>query len=259
MPHDRRNLLLSALSVVAAGALLASPAFADDGRGGGGRSGGGGDSHDGRAATTTTTTTTATVTVNAPQPRDNRGRDNDDHAAVTTTPVATPQVQVRVEHENEEAAEHQALPAVVSPSIVNIDNRGHDGDDDDGANRGPGNAEDRGPLTVNDLVTALNNQVAALTNAPTVADVDNDDAAAAVGVEHLRVVSLSTLTASLSAADATTITNTVNANTGGVQSFLSGGSTNAMAIDSALSSVGIAQSSVLAILGSGDRLLIVTA
>jgi hypothetical protein len=242
MFRNTRQLLLTAMSVCAACALLATPAFADDDKRGGGRSGGGGgggDDQRGRVTTTTTTTTTAV------QRRDDRGR-GDDKPVVNAAPQA---VQVRVEHEDE----HQNPGAVVTTVVDN---------------RGPGNAFGRrdhddeeenvvAVATLDDLVAAINNEVAALTNANVAVEVHAEENE--VEVEHLQVINLATLTAGLSAADAATVTSAVNANTSALQSFLASGGANANAIDAALNALGVAPSSVIAIVSNGEQLIAVTA
>jgi hypothetical protein len=262
MSRDKRHLVLTAISVCAACALMATPASADDGKGGGGgRSGGGGGGGDNRGRVTTTTTTSA-----PPAQRDDRGR-GDDHAKPAANPI--PQV-VHVERQAEHEVEHVAAPPVVNVVVDNDrdrDNRGPGNAFDRDDNRGPGNARDRDAddvaavATVNDLVTAINNEVATLTNANAfeVEEPEEVNEANEVEVEHLRVISLASLTAGLSAADAAAITNAVNANTAGLQTFLGSGGANANAIDNALNAAGIAPSSVLAILGDGEHLVVVTA
>jgi hypothetical protein len=272
-----RQKVLITMSICAACALMATPAFADDGRGGGrSASGGGGDNH-------------ARVTTAAPaQPRDDRGR-GDDRPRPAASPAPQP-VHVEREAEHEVEVEHvvvtPAPPPVATPVVVDRDdNRGPgnardrdnafaDRDDNRGPgnafevqddNRGPGNARDRdnddvaNVATVNDLVGAINNQVAALTNANVRLNVENEAEVNEVEVEHLQVISLSNLTAGLSAADATAVTNAVNANTSALQSFLGSGGANSNAIDAALNAIGVAPSGVLTILSDGEHLLAVTA
>jgi hypothetical protein len=257
MPRQRRHLVVTAMTVCAACALLASPASADDGKG---RSSGGGHGGDDHARVTTTTAAPAQPA----QQKDDRGRGND-----ANRPAANPVPQiVHAEHEAEHEVQHVAAPPVLN---LVVDNRGPGNafgrNDED--NRGPGNARDRdnddnvaNVSTLNDLVNAINNQVATLTNATPRFEIENEDElneANAVQVEHLRVISLGTLTAGLSAADATSVTNAVNGNTSALQSFLGSGGANSNAIDAALNAIGVAPSSVLTILSDGEHLLVVTA
>jgi hypothetical protein len=106
---------------------------------------------------------------------------------------------------------------------------------------------------VNALVAALNNQVTALSALSLDPDTDAD-----VDAGRIRVVSLAQLEAGLSSTEASTVTTAVNANTAALQTFLQGGSTNATAINAALTAAGVSASSVQAILARGDRLLVVT-
>jgi hypothetical protein len=215
-------------------------------------------------------TTTSAAPAHPPQPaqpRDDRGR-GDDRNRPAANPV--PPV-VHVEHEAEHQAEHE-VEHVAAPPVLNlvVDNRGPGnafGHDED--NRGPGNALGRenddnvaNVTTVTDLVNAINNQVATLTTATPRLEIENEDElneANEVQVEHLRVVSLGTLTAGLSADDATAVTNAVNANTSALQSFLGCGGSTSNAIDAALNAIGVAPSSALTILSDGEHLLVVTA
>jgi hypothetical protein len=241
MRSSKHRWLLSALSMCAAGALLATPALADDGKsGGGGGSRGGGDDHGGRAVTTTTTTNT---TTNTSRGDGDRGRDN---GAV----VSPATVQVRpaeVEHENdaaEDAAEHAV---VVTPPVTTA------AVDDDDNNRGPGNA--------NELLNQLNNEPTLLNNLTVRNDVDNEDAndaAEAVEAPRINVMTLSALTNGLPTADAAALTTAVNNDKTAVQAFLGGGGANANAIDAALNAANVAPSSVLAILRQDGRLLVIT-
>jgi hypothetical protein len=246
MRSSKHRWLLSALSMCAAGALLATPALADDGKsGGGGGSRGGGDDHGGRAVTTTTTTNT---TTNTSRGDGDRGRDN---GAV----VSPATVQVRpaeVEHEND-AAEDAAEPAVVvTPPMTTAAV-----DDDD--NRGPGNAEDRG-ANLSELLNRLNNEPTLLNNLTVRNDVDNEDAndaAEAVEAPRINIMTLSALIngLNLSATDAAALTTAVNNDTAAVQTFLNSGGANANAIDAALNAAGVAPSGVLAFVRQDGRLL----
>jgi hypothetical protein len=256
MFRQRRHAVLTAISVCAACALLATPAFADEGKGGGGRSSGSGRGGDDHARARTTTAAPAQVI----ERHDDRGR-GDDRPKPAANPV--PQV-VHVEHE----AEHVGAPPVIN-KVVDNSGPGNAFGRQDEDNRGPGNARDRdnndnlpAVITVNDLVNAINNQVAILTNATPRLEIENEDElneANEVEVEHLQVISLSNLTAGLSAADATAVTNAVNANTSALQSFLGSGGANSNAIDAALNAIGVAPSGVLTILSDGEHLVAVTA
>jgi hypothetical protein len=252
MSRHKRQLVATAISVCAACALLATPAFADDGKGGGGRSGGGGGGDNHGHVTTTTITTTAPLVL-----RDDRGR-GDDHPRPALNPI--PQL-VHLELE----AGRVPAAAVVNFLANEHDNRGPGNAFDREDNRGPGNARDRDdeavPATVNDLVVAINNEVAALTNANVVLEVQREFERneAEIEVEHLHVISLSALTAGLSADDAAAITNAVNANKDALQAFLGSGGANSNAIDAALNAINVPPSSVLAILTDGEHVLAVTA
>ena len=120
---------------------------------------------------------------------------------------------------------------------------------------------------VDRFVSALNNQVKLLENQ----DFDDDDQhffkddddgvlAEEAQIEHVRVISLATLTSRLNSASAQRVTNAVNSHTAALQAFLSGGSENATIVDAALADAGVDQSSALAILPFGDdHILVITA
>jgi hypothetical protein len=112
-------------------------------------------------------------------------------------------------------------------------------------------------VNVTPLVTAINNEVTTLSTTSL-----NNDADDAVEANHLQVISLGSLVNGLNATDAAAVTNAVNANTSGLQTFLSGGSANANSIDAALSNAGVSQANVLAIVQTErgvDRLFVITA
>jgi hypothetical protein len=106
------------------------------------------------------------------------------------------------------------------------------------------------------LVAALNNQVAVLSSQATDKHEDENEV---LEVNHVTTVSLATLETGLASADATTVTNAVNANTPALQAFLTGGSANAAAVNNALTAAGITPANVLAILVTDDDVLAVTA
>ena len=127
-------------------------------------------------------------------------------------------------------------------------------------------AEERvvAPNAAAGLIAAINNEVDNLTNREVENEDEDEDENEVEDVEvgQLAVISLGTLEmeAGLSPADATAVTNAVNANSAALQTFLGGTSPLAMALRNALSAAGIAPSNVLAILqGREDRLVIVTA
>lgn len=107
------------------------------------------------------------------------------------------------------------------------------------------------------LVNAINNEVANLMNR----DVEMEDADEVEEVEVGQIVniSLATLETGLSAADATAVTNAVNANSAALQTFLNSGTLQANGIKAALMADNITPANVLAILrGRDDRLIVVT-
>lgn len=131
------------------------------------------------------------------------------------------------------------------PIVVQVHNDG-DNDADDRAQIGKELAQR--------LINAVNNEVATLMNANFA-----DDDSSMVDVQHVHVLSLSSLTSRLNSTDATSVTNAVTANEAALQTFLSSGTTNASAVDTALSQAGVAQASALAIVTLGDdRLLVLT-
>jgi hypothetical protein len=100
------------------------------------------------------------------------------------------------------------------------------------------------------LVNAINNEVTRLSNM----DIDNPDLD-----DMVKSISLSKLETGLTPDEATSVTNAVNANTAALQAFLANGTDEAAAIDGALSDLGIARSSALAILpGRHHRFLVIT-
>jgi hypothetical protein len=140
-------------------------------------------------------------------------------------------------------------------------------DDEDREDRAEDRRENR-PMAigfVDRLVAALNNQVKALErlNPGDNDDVDKDDDDAVLTADadfdHVRTLSLATLTGRLSSANAARVTTAVNANTGALQTFLNGGTDTANAIKAALADAGIAQANALAIFAFGDdHLLVIT-
>lgn len=130
-----------------------------------------------------------------------------------------------------------------------------------GAQQSPGEQEsdfddarhDNRPRVINvtALLTALNNQVAALATTP------GGDDATPFQVEDVQTVSLAGITSRLPAADAQTVASVVNANTSSVQAFLNGGTPGANAIVAALNASGINPGNVLGILPSGDDTLLI--
>ena len=98
------------------------------------------------------------------------------------------------------------------------------------------------------LVKALNNQAAKLS-----AQMSADDDSEGMEVGSVRTLSLAALEKRFSTSDATAVTNAVNANTAAVQTFLTGGSAGAKAVNSALTTAGVSPTSVLAILMNEDR------
>ena len=108
------------------------------------------------------------------------------------------------------------------------------------------------------LVNAINNEVAALMNRDVDEDEDEDEVEE-VEVGKIVTISLATLETGLSAADATAVTNAVNANSTALHNFLNSGTVRANGIDAALMAAGITPASVQAILvGRDDRLIVVT-
>lgn len=120
--------------------------------------------------------------------------------------------------------------------------------------RGDGNAaNDR----VDNLIAAINNEVSRLSNLTFDDDNRADDD---VRTRNVRTISLATLEDGLSSTDAANVTNAVNANSGALQSFLSGGSAQANAIDDGLNAAGISPSSALAIVAlRNGHLVVITA
>lgn len=107
----------------------------------------------------------------------------------------------------------------------------------------------------NALVVALNNQVAMLSSR----EVEVEDADEAPEVARVATLTLAGLEAGLSTADATAVTNAVNANTAAVQAFLNNNTLTANAIKTSLSAAGLNPANVLAVLASEDRLIAITA
>lgn len=237
----KKRWLLSAVSMCAACSLLASPAFADDGHGNGGGGGGGnrgGDDHGGRAAVTTTTTTT-TAPSRGDGNGNGRGRDNGAAVAPATVNVRPAEVHVENEAAKEaaEAAREAAEPAEnVAPAPVTT------------------------PVAVdNDDVQQLLGNVAEMDDDDAAEVAEPAEAAEAPEVHPFQVVSLATLTAGLAPADATAVTNAVNANTAALQAFLNGGTPGATALDAALNAASVNPGSVLAIFRRDGNTIVVTA
>ena len=96
--------------------------------------------------------------------------------------------------------------------------------------------------------------LAAMAAAPVDVDEDEDvDVEDNEAVEEARIVNLSTLTAGLTGADLTAVTNAANADAAGVANFFAAVSPAAMAIKAKLAARGINPASVLAILPRGDE------
>jgi hypothetical protein len=148
---------------------------------------------------------------------------------------------------------------VQSPAQTTVVQRRDDDDENEDEDR-----EERvvvAPNAAAGLIEAINNEVANLMNR----EVENEDEdedeneVEDVNVGQVTVISLGALETGLSAADATAVTNAVNANAGALQTFLGGTNPLAVALRNALTAAGIAPSSVLAILqGREDRLVVVT-
>jgi hypothetical protein len=105
------------------------------------------------------------------------------------------------------------------------------------------------------LVAALNNQVAMLGSR----EVEIEDADEAPEVGAISSLTLAGLETGLSTADATRVTNAVNANTAALQTFLNNNTLTANAIKTTLSAAGLNPANVLAVLASEDRLIAITA
>ena len=150
---------------------------------------------------------------------------------------------------------------VQSPAQTTVVQRRDDDDENENENE---DREERvvvAPNAAAGLIEAINNEVANLMNR----EVENEDEdedeneVEDVNVGQVTVISLGALETGLSAADATAVTNAVNANAGALQTFLGGTNPLAVALRNALTAAGIAPSSVLAILqGREDRLVVVT-
>jgi hypothetical protein len=165
--------------------------------------------------------------------------------------IATPIALADDGHGKHGDGDDRARPVQVQVQQVRDQDENVERDDDDDANINAAN------IRLTNLVTAINNDVALLSNLG-LNDEDDDDVN--VDIDSVRTVNLATLESGLSSTSAATLTNAVNANSAAVQSFLNGGSAQASAIDMALSSVGISPSTVLAVLPLKDgRLIVITA
>ena len=119
------------------------------------------------------------------------------------------------------------------------------------------------PTAAADLVAAINNEVANLTNREVENEDEDEDENEVEDIEVGQVVliSLGTLESDLSSADATAVTTAVNNNRAALVNFLNSGTALANAIRTALVDAGISSdlSNLQAVLiGRGDRLIVVT-
>ena len=163
-----------------------------------------------------------------------RGHGDEDERARVVVQVQTPAQTVVVQRRDEDEDENEDVEERVAPNAAA------------------------------GLIAAINNEVANLTNREVENEDEDEDENEVEDVEvgRLAVISLGTLEmeAGLSSADATAVTNAVNANSAALQNFLNSGTPLANAIKTALTNAGINPASVLAILqGREDRLVIVTA
>jgi hypothetical protein len=165
-------------------------------------------------------------------------------STLTLAPIA------RAEHGDND---HHGL-AKGHEQAIRVQLRDEDENNDNDKDKDDVQAEHRLPADLaNKLVEALNFQVAKLS---TDEDKDDDDAAA-LDIDHVRAISLATLTSRFNAADAALLTSAVTNNSAAVQTFLNSGTADAKAVDAALANAGVAQSSVLAILPMSDETLLV--
>jgi hypothetical protein len=243
MYSSRKRWFFTAMSLATAGAMmLASSAYADDGK-----DGKGGDHDRGRGP-------------NTAQEANHQDRD-DGHAAPAV---------VRVQHDNDEAAEHQNDEAVEHQNEEAAE-RANDADEANEANEA-NEVEEAAPaadamatLSAN-LVSAFNNQSAVLGSLSSLTagtDVDDenedvDDIADNEAVARVDVVNLSSLTAGLTGANLTAVNNAATADAGPANTFFNANSPAALAIKAQLTAAGLNPASVLAIVaGRGDRVVVV--
>src|SRR6266851_4566058 len=130
----------------------------------------------------------------------------------------------------------------------------HEGDDENENNNNV-NAANREAALTNALVAAINNQGTTLPNLR----LDDEDGVATLEVDQVRVTTLANLVSNLTAADATTVSNAVNSNSGTVQTFLNNGTATANAVKQALTSSGVTATVLAIVMGREDQLIVVTA
>lgn len=134
----------------------------------------------------------------------------------------------------------------------------HDQDNDEDENRDDDDdARNAADVRLDRLIDAINADVTMLSklSVNTDGDEDSDDSR----FHDVRTISLATLEKNLSATDAASVTTAVNANSAALQTFLNGGSAQAMAIDNALNAAGVSPSTALAIFPTrGHRLFVIT-
>jgi NADPH-dependent ferric siderophore reductase len=104
------------------------------------------------------------------------------------------------------------------------------------------------------LVSAINAEVATLTNLNAV--VDDEGEAEDAAVEDVNVVNLAGLEAGLPADQAALVTAAANANAAALRTFLAGTSANAVSLSAALRRAGVDPTTVLAVLVADEHELI---